>query len=210
MAPLTPKAATAALRDREIEAIVIGGSAGVLEVLRTLLAALPSTLPIPVLVVVHLPTRPHSNVHHALQFASPLPMQQADDKEPLQGGRIYFASPGYHLLVEADRSVAQSLDEPVYYSRPSIDVLFESASDVFKKSLLGILLTGASPDGADGLRAIHAAGGLTMVQDPLTCEAQAMPRAALELFEPDFVLAPADMAALLKTLDSSPTALRRS
>lgn len=193
----------ATLHGRELEAIVIGGSAGVLDVLRVVLAALPSTLAIPVLIVVHLPTRSHSSVHQSLQFASALPMRQADDKEPLQGGTIYFASPGYHLLVEADRSAAQSLDEPVYYSRPSIDVLFDSASDVYKRSLLGILLTGASPDGAEGLRAIHDAGGLTIVQDPASSEASAMPRAALELFEPDFVLTPAQIAALLTTLDSS-------
>lgn len=198
------------LAGRDIQAIVIGGSAGVLDVLRVLLGALPHTLAIPVLIVVHLPTRSHSNVHQSLQFASVLPMRQADDKEPLQGGTIYFASPGYHLLVEADRSAAQSLDEPVYYSRPSIDVLFDSASDVYKRSLLGILLTGASPDGAEGLRAIHAAGGLTIVQDPQSAEAQAMPRAALELFEPDFVLAPAQIAALLKTLAPSPLTMRRS
>jgi two-component system, chemotaxis family, protein-glutamate methylesterase/glutaminase len=197
------KTAPATLRGHELEAIVIGGSAGVIDVLRTVLAALPSTLMIPVLIVVHLPTRSHSSVHESLQFASVLPMRQAEDKEPLQGGTIYFASPGYHLLVEVDRSAAQSLDEPVYYSRPSIDVLFDSASDVYKRSLLGILLTGASPDGADGLRAIHDAGGLTIVQDPASSEASAMPRAALELFEPDFVATPAQIAELLRSLDSS-------
>ena len=197
------KASRAMLHGRELEAIVIGGSAGVLEVLRVVLGALPGTLSIPVLIVVHLPTRSPSSVHQSLQFVSPLPMRQVDDKEPLQGGTIYFASPGYHLLVETDRSAAQSLDEPVYYSRPSIDVLFDSASDVYKRSLLGILLTGASPDGADGLRAIHDAGGLTIVQDPASSEASAMPRAALELFEPEFVLTPAQIAELLRTLDSS-------
>jgi two-component system chemotaxis response regulator CheB len=188
------------LQGRALEAIVIGGSAGVLDVLRVILAALPVTLSIPVVIVVHLPARAHTSLHQSLQFASALPMQQADDKEPLQGGVIYFASPGYHLLIEANGCAAQSLDEPVYYSRPSIDVLFESASDVYKSGLLGILLTGASPDGADGLCSIHRAGGVTVVQDPASSEADTMPQAALALFKPDFVLAPAQIATLLSTL----------
>ena len=188
------------LQGRALEAIVIGGSAGVLDVLRVILAALPVTLSIPVVIVVHLPARAHTSLHQSLQFASALPMQQADDKEPLQGGVIYFASPGYHLLIEANGCAAQSLDEPVYYSRPSIDVLFESASDVYKSGLLGILLTGASPDGADGLCSIHRAGGVTVVQDPASSEAETMPQAALALFKPDFVLAPAQIATLLSTL----------
>lgn len=188
------------LQGRAFEAIVIGGSAGVLEVLRVILAGLPSDLAIPVMIVVHLPPRAHTSLHQSLQFASVLPMRQADDKEPLLGGSIYFASPGYHLLVEADRCAAQSLDDPVYYSRPSIDVLFESASDVYKRGVLGILLTGASPDGAEGLFAIHKAGGITVVQDPTSCEVDTMPQAALTLFKPDFVLAPTQIAALVSTL----------
>jgi two-component system, chemotaxis family, protein-glutamate methylesterase/glutaminase len=188
------------LQGRALEAIVIGGSAGVLDVLRVILPPLPSTLKIPVMIVVHLPARAHTSLHQSLQFSSTLPMRQADDKEPLQGGSIYFASPGYHLLIEANRCAAQSLDEPVYYSRPSIDVLFESASDVYKSGLLGILLTGASPDGAAGLLSIHKAGGVTVVQDPATCEADTMPQSALTLFKPDFVLAPLRIAALLSTL----------
>jgi two-component system chemotaxis response regulator CheB len=195
-------ARTARLDDRSLEAIVIGGSAGVLDVLRIALAALPERLSIPVLVVVHLPVRSHSAVHESLQSASALPMSQAEDKEPLEGGHVYFASPGYHLLIEADRRAALSIDEPVYFSRPSIDVLFESASDVYGQTLLGILLTGASADGAAGLQTIHARGGLTVVQDPDTCEVPVMPQAALDLFRPDYVLAPSAIASLLANLDT--------
>lgn len=193
------------LRNRPLDAVVIGGSAGVLEVLRIALSGLPRTLSIPVLVVVHLPPRSHSLLHRSLESATTLPMSQADDKEPLEGGHVYFAAPGYHLLVESSRSAALSLDEPVFYSRPSIDVLFESASDVYGQSLLGILLTGASPDGAAGLHSIHARGGVTVVQRPDTCEATAMPQSALDLFQPDWVLSPVEIAALLATL---PTANR--
>jgi two-component system chemotaxis response regulator CheB len=191
------------LQGRGIEAIVIGGSAGVLDVLRGVLPAVPRDLAIPIMIVVHLPPRSHAQLHELLQSISPLPMRPADDKEPLRGGCIYFASPGYHLLVEADRCAAQSVDEPVHYSRPSIDVLFDSASDVYKTAVLGILLTGASADGAEGLLSIQEAGGLTLVQEPGSCEAQVMPRAALNLFQPDYVLPPAQIAALLATLVSS-------
>jgi two-component system chemotaxis response regulator CheB len=201
MMPPINATASPLLNGRRIEAVVIGGTAGVLEVLRVALAGLPADLAIPVVIVVHMPARSSATVYQSLQSVSPLPMHLADDKEPLRGGSIYFASPGYHLLIEAGGCAAQSLDEPVYYSRPSIDVLFESASDAYGPTLLAILLTGASPDGAEGLFNVHKAGGVTIVQSPDTCEADAMPQAALALFEPDFVLAPAAIAALLSTLD---------
>lgn len=205
---MTANPTSAAWLDRRaIEAIVIGGSAGVLEVLRVVLRALPHSLNIPVMVVVHLPLRSHSAVHESLQSVSPLPMSQADDKEPLLGGQVYFASPGYHLLVESNRCAALSIDEPVYYSRPSIDVLFESASDTYGEALLGILLTGASADGAQGLQTIAERGGCTIVQQPESAEASAMPRAALDLFDPDYVLAPTAIAALLATLSTPESTL---
>jgi two-component system chemotaxis response regulator CheB len=188
------------LQQRAVDAVVIGGSAGVFDVLRTIFASLPSTLVVPVAVVVHLPLRSQSLLHESLQAASSLSMSQVDDKEPLRGGHIYFAPAGYHFLIEADRSAALSIDDPVYFSRPSIDVLFESASDVYADALLGILLTGASRDGAAGLQRIAQRGGTTVVQRPETCEAAVMPRAALEFFQPDYVLAPSEIGALLATL----------
>lgn len=192
--------ASVALAGHGIESIVIGGSAGVLEVLRELLGALPRTLPIPVSVVVHLPARSNAPIHESMQTVTPLPVSQVDDKEPLLGGHVYFAPAGYHLLIESNRHAALSVDEPVLYSRPSIDVLFESAADAHGRALLGILLTGASADGAMGLQRIHERGGLTIVQHPDTCEARAMPQAALDAFRPDYVLAPSEIASLLATL----------
>lgn len=187
-------------RDREIEAVVIGGSAGVLDVLRLILAALPQDLRVPVIIVVHLPARAPTALHESLASVNATPMQQVDDKEPLRAGRVYFAVPDYHLLIERDRCVALSLDEPVLYSRPSIDVLFQSASETYGAALMSILLTGASADGAEGSLAVHRAGGVTVVQDPATCEARAMPLAALDLFTPDFVLESERIAALVARL----------
>jgi two-component system chemotaxis response regulator CheB len=191
------------LGERAVDAIVIGGSAGVIEVLRTILVSLPPSLVVPVGVVVHLPERSPSLLHESLQPASCLPMSQVEDKEPLLGGHVYFAPPGYHFLVEKDRGAALSLDEPVYFSRPSIDVLFDSASDAYTSTLLGILLTGASPDGAAGLQTIGERGGITVVQQPDTCQADLMPRSALELFRPTYVLAPNQIGTLLATLAST-------
>ncbi len=183
-----------------IDAIVIGGSAGVIDVLRVVLAGLPPGLAIPVAVVVHLPPRSQAPIHESLQVVTSLPLSQVEDKQPMLGGRVYFAPAGYHFLIEANRCAALSIDEPVFYSRPSIDVLFESASDAYGPALLGILLTGASADGAAGLQLIHERGGITVVQSPQTCEADTMPQTALKAFDPDYVLAPSEIAALLMTL----------
>jgi two-component system chemotaxis response regulator CheB len=107
-------------------------------------------------------------------------VKEADDKEPVVGGVIYFAPSDYHLLVETNESLALSTDEAVNYSRPSIDVLFESAADAYGEGLVGVILTGANHDGAAGLKAIVDAGGLAIVEDPAGAYATAMPQAALE------------------------------
>lgn len=205
----TETPSSAMLREQAIEAIVIGGSAGAMDVLRIVLGAMPRTVPIPILIAVHLPLRAGSIVHAGLQHTCPLPVEEAEDKAPLTGGHVYFAPPGYHLLVESDRCAALSIDEPVNYSRPSIDVLFESASEVYRDRLLGMLLSGASPDGAAGMSAIQQYSGLTIVQDPQTCEAQTMPTAALDAMRPDHVLAPAAIAAMVASLVPCNNAIER-
>jgi two-component system chemotaxis response regulator CheB len=107
-------------------------------------------------------------------------VRQADEKESIKGGVIYFAPPDYHLLIEKDGTFSLTHDLPVNYSRPSIDVLFETAADVFKTRLLGIILTGANHDGAEGIRAISRYGGTTIAQDPETAEYPEMPKAAIK------------------------------
>lgn len=193
-------AASAWLNDKRVDVIVMGGSAGALDVLRRLLAGLPPTLCIPVIVVVHLPANVPAMTHQVLQPFSPLRMKQAEDKETIAPGAVYFAPPGYHLLVESHGHFALSVDEPVHFSRPAIDVLFESACDVYAPHLLGILLTGASQDGASGLQIIHETGGATMVQAPATAEASTMPAAALALFDPTFTGSPQQLRDLLASI----------
>lgn len=201
MSEALPAVTSAALPDgKQVDVIVIGGSAGVLDALRSILPGLSSALCIPVVIVVHMPERSPALLPQVLQSGSVLPMKFAEDKEPLAGGTIYFAPPGYHLLLESDRSFALSSDDPVLFSRPAIDVLFESAAHVYAQRVLAILLTGASADGAQGLRAIDVAGGVSVVQTPQSAEAAAMPAAALSLFQPTHVLSPPAISALLASL----------
>ncbi|GFE91573.1 chemotaxis protein CheB [Steroidobacter agaridevorans] len=180
-------------------AVVIGGSAGALEVLRAIVRELPQPLSCPVVIVIHLPAH-SSGLAELLGAETPLIVKQAEDKEPMVGGTVYIAPPSYHLLVESQRSFALSVDPPVHFSRPSIDVLFETASDVYGAGLIGVLLSGASEDGAAGLQEIHTAGGTTIVQSPLSAEVAIMPAAALALFEPTYIWSPNDIAFGLTSL----------
>jgi two-component system chemotaxis response regulator CheB len=128
-------------------------------------------------------------------------VRDAADKDEIQGGTIYFAVPGYHLLVEQDRSFSLSCEPPVHFARPAIDVLMESAADAYGPALAGVLLTGANHDGADGMARIHACGGLTIVQDPEEAQSATMPEQAIRRCAPDLVLPLARIAALLPTLE---------
>jgi two-component system, chemotaxis family, protein-glutamate methylesterase/glutaminase len=162
------------------DAIVMGASAGAVEALSAILPTLPIDYPLPLLVVVHVPPEKNSGLAELFRAKCRLEVREADDKEPIQGGTIYFAPPDYHLLVERDKRLSLSSEEPVSYSRPSIDVLFESAAEAYGPGLVGIILTGANRDGARGLRAVRDAGGTAVVQDPDLAQAREMPRAALE------------------------------
>lgn len=182
---------------RRIECIAIGASAGGVDALGVLLAALPQGLAATVVVVLHLPADKPSLLPMLLGRQCALPVSEADDKEMLKPGAVYLAPPGYHLLVEPGRSFALSCDAPVHYSRPSIDLLFESAAIAYGDALLAIILTGASADGAAGLQAVRQRGGLAWVQDPQEAQSDVMPRAAIDNAGADRVLRLQDMAALL-------------
>ena len=164
---------------RAVDLVVIGGSAGAIEVLTTILGGIPASFAPAMAVVVHLPPEGPSLLPELLSRPGGPPMKFAEDKEPIAGGTIYFSVPDYHLLVESGRTFALSLDDRVHYSRPAIDVLFESAAEAYGERLMGIVLSGANADGAEGLRAIAAAGGQTVVQSPDSAEVTAMPAAAL-------------------------------
>lgn len=162
-----------------IEAVVIGASAGAVQALLHILPGLPATLSVPILIVVHVPSDRSNALVTLYQDRSRMRVKEAEDKETVTDGTVYFAPSDYHLLVEAERSLALSSDEAVHHSRPAIDVLFETAADAYGPALAAIILTGANQDGADGLRAVAAAGGVAIVQDPATAQVPAMPAAAL-------------------------------
>ncbi|MEJ2817418.1 MULTISPECIES: chemotaxis protein CheB [unclassified Caulobacter] len=163
-----------------IKAIAIGASAGAVQALQVILPRLPVGYPLPVLVVVHVPPDRSNVLLPLFQSKCRMRVKEAEDKEPMDGGVIYFAPSDYHMLVEADGALALSNDEPVNYSRPSIDVLFESAADAYGPALVGVILTGANNDGAAGLKAVTDAGGVAIVEDPAQAYASAMPDAALD------------------------------
>lgn len=186
----------------EIDAIVIGASAGGVDALAILFESLPAGFRPSILVVVHIPPDRPSLLADLYRQRCPLPVREALDKEPVAPGTIYFAPPDYHLLVEKDRTLSLSGDPPVAFSRPSIDVLFESAALAYRDRLLGIVLSGANSDGAQGLATIRRAGGHGWVQSPEDAVADAMPRAAIAGAGAELVLPVRDMAERLTQLRS--------
>jgi len=182
-----------------IDAVVIGASAGGIEALTVLLPALPSILRAPLFIVLHLPRERPSLLVEIFAKRCALPVREAEDKEPVEPGTVYFAPPDYHMLLE-ENHIALSMDEPIHFSRPSIDVLFESAADLYRERLLGIILTGGNEDGAAGLHAIHCAGGVTVVQRPDNAAVPLMVVSALQRSPADFVLSLEEIARLLGTL----------
>ena len=166
--------------DKKYEAAVIGASAGALEALGILLAGLPKDFSLPLIIVVHLPPDKDSMLAELLSQHTHLIVKEAEDKEPILPGYVYIAAPDYHLLVEQDHRLSLSSEEPVRFSRPSIDVLFETAADAYSERLIGIILTGANADGALGLASIMANGGTGLVLKPELAYVATMPEAALK------------------------------
>lgn len=179
--------------------VVVGTSLGGLYALRTLFAALPRDFPIAMAVVQHRHRDSDETLRNALQRTTALAVCEAEDKQPLTPGQVCLAPADYHLMVE-NGTFALSTDEPVLYARPSIDVLFESAANAYGPRVIGVILTGASADGAAGLAAIKARGGMTVVQEPTTAECRVMPEAALANVAADYVLPLDEIARLLVRL----------
>jgi two-component system chemotaxis response regulator CheB len=177
--------------------IVIGGSAGAMAALTKLLPVFPAGYPLPIVIAQHL--HPWQDNYHLEHFGDQcaLAVKEARDKESIEAGTVYFAPPNYHLLINDDQTFSLSIDDKVNYARPSIDVLFESAVDVYAPWLVGVILTGANNDGAEGLRLIKERGGLAIVQDPQSAESAYMPKAALAATKVDYVLPLPEIGKLL-------------
>jgi two-component system chemotaxis response regulator CheB len=185
---------------RELRAIAIGGSAGSVDALGVLLPALRADAGVAVFIVIHLPRERTSMLVDIFSRRSALRLVEAEDKQPIEPGTVYFAPPDYHLLIDEGPALALSADELVHYSRPAIDVLFEAAADAYGGGLLGIVLSGANEDGAAGLAAVKRHGGWTVVQSPGQSVASAMPLAALAAVPDSAVLALGEIAQLLASV----------
>lgn len=182
------------------DVVVMGASWGGLHALERILSRLGDDFPTPIVVAQHRdPDADEELLTSLLNRHTALCVADVEDKSPLEPGTVLIAPPGYHVLLD-EGAAELSLDEPVQFARPSIDVLFESAADAYGPRAVGVLLTGANEDGAHGLCTIGARGGHTVVQDPATCVRQEMVRAALATMEPDAVVRLDDIAAHLGRL----------
>jgi two-component system chemotaxis response regulator CheB len=187
-----------AKQEQQLWAVVIGASAGGVKCLRVLLQTIPPELAAAIIIVLHL--HPLSNAEETaenLQRICPLPVKEAREKEKIVPGVVYIAPANYHLLIERDYHFALTIDPKVNFSRPSIDVLFESAAEAFQTRLIGVVLSGASDDGSTGLRRIKEFGGLALAQQPDSAEYPLMPKAAIDHCQVDAVLLPEEISAWL-------------
>lgn len=179
----------------------MGASAGGVEALLSVLGPLRQGFALPIIIVLHLPEERRSQLAEVFARRLSMPVLEAIDKQNVEPGTVYFATPGYHLSVEQDRSLSLSLEDRRHHSRPSIDFLFESAAHVYGAGLVAVLLTGANHDGAQGLAEVKQYGGLTIVQDPHDAQVATMPLAALKLQQPDHVLPIHGIGRLLVELE---------
>lgn len=183
------------------EAVVIGGSTGSIEVLLSLLSQLPAPLSFALIIVVHRKNTADSTLANLLALRTTNPLSEVDDKDLIKPGSIYLAPADYHLLIEQSKVAALDDSEKINYSRPSIDVTFESAADVYGPALVGILLSGANADGSAGMAAIKKAGGTLVVQQPETALVGFMPQQAILTTEVDYILDVPGLAAFLNSLN---------
>ncbi|MGN7821664.1 chemotaxis protein CheB [Chitinophaga sp. 22536] len=185
--------------DTASRVVLIGGSAGGLQAILTLLPGLSVRLNAAVIIVLHRQSSSDSVLAELLAVKTSLPVREAEEKELLLPGTIYIAPGDYHLLIETDRTLSLDYSEKVNFSRPSIDVTFTSAVEVFGPQTMAVLLSGANDDGVEGLADVHEAGGITIVQDPDTAIVDFMPRHAIQAVPVDYVLAAADMAPFINS-----------
>ncbi|GAB4093036.1 chemotaxis protein CheB [Flaviaesturariibacter terrae] len=179
--------------------MVIGGSAGSLEVLLLALPGLRRDLPFPVLIVIHRKSA-ESILAELLASRTELPVREVEDKEPLGAGTIYVAPPDYHTLVEQDGTLSLDCSEKVNWSRPSIDVTFETAAEVYGPGVAALLLSGANHDGVAGLQRVQEQGGIVWAQDPGSAQVGYMPQGAVDTLPLDGVLRPDEVAAAINAL----------
>lgn len=175
------------MKNTSYDIIVIGASYGGIDALTYLMSYLSDKINIPVVVVQHIKYSEHSNLAMLLSQHANKTVKEADERETIQNNTIYIAPAGYHLYIEEKKQFALSMDNLVQFSRPSIDVLFESAANAYQNKTIAILLTGANNDGAMGMLAVHKKGGITIAQEPKDAQMATMPQSAIDLFNVDYI-----------------------
>lgn len=168
-------------------AIIIGGSAGSFKITSRIISSLPADFPLPVIIIMHRLRNVKTGITSALSNNTRIHICEPNDKDMIEAGKVYIAPANYHLLIEQGSFFSLSTMKPVNHSRPSIDVAMMSAAGIYRNRLIGILVSGANSDGAQGMMAIHEAGGKTLVQDPQEAEIPSMPEAAIDSFQPDYI-----------------------
>lgn len=191
-----------ATKSGKYQAVVIGVSAGGIAALENILPAFPKACRLSILIVQHMAAGGGNYLVEHFASCCSLPVREPMDKEKIEPGTIYFAPADYHLLVEQQKTMALSTEAKVNYSRPAIDVLFNTAAEAYCEKLIGVVLTGANSDGAAGLAKVHMLGGLTIVQSPETAEVDTMPKAAIKAAKVDHVLPLAEIGPFLVSLDN--------
>lgn len=182
--------------------IVIGGSAGSFQSILHILEELPKTFNIPIIITIHRLKHIRSGLVESVSIKSNATIIEPFDKEYIKPNNIYIAPSNYHLIIESDFSFSLSTEEPIEFSRPSIDALFVSAAKVYKNNIIGILLSGANKDGAKGMKTIKENGGIIIIQDPNEAEVDIMPKSAIEIVTPDFIYTIEDIITFLQNLNT--------
>jgi two-component system, chemotaxis family, protein-glutamate methylesterase/glutaminase len=188
-------------RQHQCELIVIGASSGGLKALMHILSGINASFSIPIIIVLHQLKNSSGRLLEIFQSITNLNIREPLDKEKIESGNVYIAPPDYHILIESNKVISYSYSETVNFSRPSIDVLFETAAVVYKENLAGILLTGANSDGAKGMQCISLNNGFTIIQDPDCAEMPLMPKAALSLVKPDIISPLQKISSIINSLE---------
>jgi two-component system chemotaxis response regulator CheB len=182
------------------KAVVIGGSAGSFPVVTQILQALPANFPLPIFLCLHRLKYVRSGFLEVLSAKSTLPVIEPYDKDLIKAGRVYLAPSNYHLIIDLGNRFSLSVDEMVNHSRPSIDLTFFSAAQTYRDKLIGVVLSGANRDGAQGLKKIADLGGLSIVQHPDDCEVRTMSEAAMQTSRVDKLMNSTEIANFLRKL----------
>lgn len=186
--------------EKDIEMVVIGTSSGGVEALMKILPHFKRPSPLAVALVIHLPSDGKNLIPSLMKADCDFNVKEAIPGETITSETIYVAPPDYHLSLEPNKTLSLSSEGTCNFSRPSIDILFDSAAYSYPKKALGILLTGSNHDGAEGLRTIHEQGGVTVVQNPAGLEFPMMPQSALKLFKPNYVMTLDEISSLISNI----------